>query len=220
MSNPGEFSVSTARPLPVVLMADVSGSMAADGKIAALNTAVTEMIAAFAEEDDSRAAIHVAVVTFGGSATLHQPLQPATQVRWSPMQASGQTPLGAALDLVTGLIEDREILSSRAYKPAIVLASDGQPTDEWRAPLSRLLASERGKKAQRFALAIGADADRAMLKEFLADPEARVFEASEAREIRKFFRWVTMTVASRSRAARPDMSVNIAPADIDDYGEF
>src|SRR5438876_10944541 len=61
MSKLKEFTVSSARPLPVILLADVSGSMAADGKIDALNAAVAEMLAAFAEEDDGRAEIHVAV---------------------------------------------------------------------------------------------------------------------------------------------------------------
>src|SRR5437763_1821259 len=52
MSRLKEFTVPSARPLPVVLLADVSGSMSADGKIDALNAAVAEMLAAFAEEED------------------------------------------------------------------------------------------------------------------------------------------------------------------------
>lgn len=118
MASLKEFTVSTARPLPVILMADVSGSMAADGKIDALNAAVAEMQAAFAEEeDDGRAEIHLAVVTFGGTATLHTPLTPASEVKWTPMSASGRTPMGAALGLVTDLVEDRERVPSRAYRP-------------------------------------------------------------------------------------------------------
>ena len=68
-----------------------SGSMGVDGKIDALNSAVAEMQGAFAEEDDGRAEIHLAVVTFGGTATLHTPLTPASAVRWIPMQADGRT---------------------------------------------------------------------------------------------------------------------------------
>ena len=83
------FTVSSARPLPVILLADVSGSMAADGKIDALNGAVAEMQAALAEEEDERAEIHLAVVTFGGTATFHVPLTPANDVRWTPIRADG-----------------------------------------------------------------------------------------------------------------------------------
>ena len=217
MTTPKEFTISSARPLPVILMADVSGSMAADGKIDALNSAVAEMQAAFAEEEDGRAEIHLAIVTFGGTASLHVPLTPAGDVQWAPMQASGQTPMGAALDIVTDLVEDRDRVPSRAYRPTIVLVSDGLPNDEWEGPLKRLLGSERAAKAQRFALGIGADADHDVLRKFLDDPEARVFEAHEAREIRKFFRWVTMSVTSRSRSGQPNRTVDVDPLDLDDF---
>lgn len=217
MTSLKEFTVSTARPLPVILMADVSGSMAADGKIDALNSAVTEMQAAFAEEEDGRAEIHLAVVTFGGAAALHTPLTPASKAKWTPMSAGGQTPMGAALNLVTDLVEDRDRVPSRAYRPTIVLVSDGLPNDEWEGPLKRLLGSERAAKAQRFALAIGADADHGVLRKFLDDPEGRVFEAHEAREIRKFFRWVTMSVTSRSRSGQPNRTVDVDPLDLDDF---
>src|SRR5689334_3507688 len=46
-----DFVLQTARPLPVILLADVSGSMKEDGKIDALNEAVANMIGAFAEEE-------------------------------------------------------------------------------------------------------------------------------------------------------------------------
>lgn len=215
-----EFTVATARPLPVILMADVSGSMAVDGKITALNSAVAEMQAAFAEEDDAQAEIHMAVVTFGGAAALHQPLTPAAQVQWTPMQANGMTPMGGALDIVTDLIEDHERVPSRAYRPTVILVSDGLPNDEWQRPLERFHQSERAAKAQRFALGIGADADHDMLRAFLGDPEGRVFEAHEVREVRKFFRWVTMSVTSRSRSSQPNLMVDVDPPEQDDFGEF
>ena len=215
-----EFTVASARPLPVILTVDVSGSMATDGKIDALNSAISEMLAAFEEEDDGRAAIHLAVVTFGGTATLHVPPTPAGAVEWLPMQARGRTPMGAAFDIVTDLIEDRDCVPSRAYRPTVVLVSDGLPNDDWQGPLRRLLDSERASKAHRFALGIGADADHDVLRAFLDDPEGRVYEAHEAREIRKFFQWVTMSVTSRSRSAQPNQTVDIDPLDLDDYGDF
>lgn len=213
-----EFSVAASRPLPVLLLADVSGSMAEKGKIEALNDAVAEMIAAFAEEGDARADIQVAVITFGGNeARLHQPLASASTMKWERLNAAGRTPLGAALDLARTLIEDRQSLPSRAYRPTLVLVSDGLPTDAWEEPLARLLASERAAKAPRFAMAIGDDADRHVLSAFLAKPEARVFEAHEARQIKKFFRWVTMTVATRSRSVNPNEIVAMEPTDLDDF---
>ena len=65
------------------------------------------------------------------------------------------------------------------------------------------------------ALAVGADADKAVLKEFLADPEAKVFRADEAQQIRRFFRFVSMSVRSRSRSANPHAASVIPEDDVD-----
>lgn len=216
MANLKEFTTSTARPLPVILLADVSGSMSVNGKIDALNAAVTEMLETFAAEDDSRAEIHVAVITIGGSAKVHQAMTPASRVTWGRVTAAGNTPMGAAFELATTMIEDRAQIPSRAYRPTLVLVSDGIPTDDWQSPLQRLLSSDRASKAARFAMAIGDDADVPMLQAFLANPEARVFQAHEARQIKQFFRWVTMTVAQRSRSANPDSVIAAEPTDLDD----
>lgn len=213
MTSLKEFTLPTARPLPVIVLADVSGSMEGGGKIQALNLAVREMIASFKGEDDLRAEIQVAVITFGGdTAALHLPLARAEGVTWADMPARGGTPMGSAFERVRTMLEDRAVISGRAYRPTLVLLSDGQPTDSWRPALAALLQSERGSKAFRMALAVGADADEAVLKEFLADPEARVFRADEAQQIRRFFRFVSMSVRSRSRSANP----NVAPATPDD----
>lgn len=208
MSKLKEFTTQAARPLPVILLADVSGSMGVDGKIQALNHAVREMLDAFKDESDLRAEIHLSVITFGGQSRIHLPLGPARAASWSDLGASGGTPMGGAFDLAREMIEDRNVIPSRAYRPTIVLVSDGQPTDAWQPPLQALLGSERGGKAFRMALAIGADADHAVLEAFLADPTARVYRADEARQIRQFFQLVTMSVSARSRSANP----NSAPA--------
>jgi uncharacterized protein YegL len=207
MSKLKEFVVAEPRPLPVIILADVSGSMASDGKLQAMNQAIKEMVLAFADEDDLRAEIHLAVITFGGrSAAIHLPLTTASKVTWQDCQASGGTPLGAALGLVTSVVEDRTQIPARAYRPTIVLVSDGQPTDDWERALETLLSSPRCSKAFRIALAIGADADEQMMKKFLANENAKVFRADEARQIRQFFRFVTMSVTSRRSSANPNDS--------------
>ena len=215
-----DFTVSAARPLPVIIMADVSGSMASDGKIDALNTALKEMIGSFQNEEDGNAEIQVAVLTFGQEVRWSQELEPASRVEWTPLAARGSTPLGKALREVTALLNDRERISGRAYSPTVVLLSDGQPNDAWEEPLQDFLGSKRAAKAQRFAMAIGEDAEKDVLLKFLDDPEATVFEAHEAREIQKFFRWVTMSVTSRSRSNSPEQAIAIDPLSLDDYGDF
>jgi uncharacterized protein YegL len=211
-----EITVASARPLPVIVLADVSGSMSENGKIQSLNQSMREMLEAFRDEDDLRAEIHVSVITFGGNdeVRIHLPLSPAASATWSDLPAAGRTPMGGAFTAAREMIENRNVIPSRAYRPTVVLVSDGHPNDEWRAPLDALLASERGGKAFRMAMGIGADADMAVLGEFLHNPEARVHRADEARQIRRFFRFVTMTVMARSRSANPNVASR-EPADED-----
>jgi uncharacterized protein YegL len=210
-----DFTISTPRPLPVILLADVSGSMSEDGKIDGLNYAIGEMINSFALEAPDRAEIQVAVITFGGTgAKVHIPLTPAASTTWIPVKAGGMTPMGAAIEIATQLIEDRQMIPSRSYRPAIVIVSDGQPNDDWKSPLRALHGSARGAKADRFALGIGPDPGLATLNAFLADASKRVLRAEDAAQMKRFFRWVTMTVTARSKSATPDQSTEPTPPDL------
>ena len=42
-----QFAVATARPLPVIILADVSGSMTQDNNIGALNAALKDFLVVF-----------------------------------------------------------------------------------------------------------------------------------------------------------------------------
>lgn len=211
------FTFSKARPLPVIILADISGSMYGD-KIDSLNYAVAEMINSFSQEDVVRTEIHVAVITFGGQgAVIHQSLKPAREIKWGNMTANGMTPMGSAFTIVCQLLEDKEQLPVRAYTPTIVLISDGQPNDEWQEPLATLLNSERAKKAVRLAMGIGEDAETKMLEMFIANPEIPVFMAHETRDIRKFFKYLTFFTTQRSRSSAPDQFM-LPPADLERLG--
>lgn len=214
MSPITSFTTAAARPLPVILLLDRSGSMTQEAKIDVLNDAVQRMIVHLADDDVGLTEVHLAAIAFGDEeATLHTPFTPARQVRWGALRASGRTPMGAALDAAVAMIEDREQVSSRSYRPTLVLVSDGMPTDDWAGAVERFTASERASKAHRFALAIGADADRELLGEFTG-PEGRLMEAHEADEIRKFFRFVTMSVSARTRSAMPNTVPDLDETDL------
>lgn len=206
-----KFVVSKARPLPVIMMADISGSMSVNGKIEALNLSVQDMISSFAKESRMKAEIHLSIVTFGDTVQEHIKLAPAHQVSLSqPLVAAGSTPLGEACRLVQSMLEDKEMIPSRAYRPIVVLASDGYPTDDYQAAFDDLIQSERGQKATRFALAIGNDADEDLLRKFGNDIEAPLFHAHNATEIIRFFRAVTMSVAAHSQSQTPNNRIKLS----------
>ncbi|MEH6388494.1 MAG: VWA domain-containing protein [Pseudomonas profundi] len=218
MSELRKFQVQTARPLPIIVLADTSASMSVEGKIEALNKGLKDMIRSLAGESRLRAEIHISVITFGGNqAAVNLPLTPAHQLTgFTPLTADGMTPLGGALTLLFDMIEDKDCIPSRAYKPVIILVSDGYPNDEWQGPFQRLDKGERSSKATRFAMAIGADADEDMLSAFANDPEAPLFRAENAADIHRFFRAVTMSVSARSQSATPNQATPLQIQSADD----
>ena len=94
MSSLKKFAVATPRPLPVIVLADTSGSMGENGKIEALNAAMKDMVSTFAKESRLRAEIQVGLITFGGKAQMHLPLVAAHGVAgFSEFKADGVTPM-------------------------------------------------------------------------------------------------------------------------------
>ena len=211
MFDPKEFATGKAKPLPVHLLLDVSGSMEG-GKINELNEAVSEMIKTMADEEKMEVEILISVITFGSDAHVHLTATSASQVEWSNLSASGMTAMGAALTMSKEMIEDKEITPSRAYRPTIVLVSDGQPNDTgWEQSMDDFINNGRSKKCDRMAMAIGEDADENVLKRFIEGTEHELFYANNAAQLHEFFKYVTMSVTTRSQSQNP----NDIPADSD-----
>ena len=238
--DPSKFTTNKAKPLPVVLLLDVSASMnevisdsyertgqtvIEDGqtweivrggvsRIQVLNQAVTEMIASFAEEEQLDNEFLVSVITFGAQVSTHLPPTKASRVDWTPLSAAGKTPLGEAIIAAKRLIEDKETTPSRAYRPVVVLVSDGKPTDRWEASLDSFVGTGRSTKCDRVALAIGTGTDEAMLQKFIAGTSNPLFHAADAKQILDAFQRVTMSVTVRSRSKDPNQLPGLAAVPI------
>jgi uncharacterized protein YegL len=221
MSELNNLVIQEARPLPVIILADISGSMHADNKIGILNTAIREMIDSLSSEGSLRAEVYIAVITFGDDgAHAHLPFDKASDISWNNLEANGRTPMGEAFTMAQALIENKEIISSRSYAPTMVLLSDGIPTDDYKQPLQNLLSSPRAAKAIRMAMSIGANDDQGVLKEFLGDSNLEVFQANEARQIQNFFKYVTMSVSQRVQSVNPNKVENNSLNVIADSGDL
>ncbi|MDM1708058.1 vWA domain-containing protein [Thiopseudomonas alkaliphila] len=211
MFDPKKFTTPTAKPLPVVLLLDVSSSMSGD-KIENLNKAVEDMLDTFAQEEKMETEILVSVITFGNQVELQVPYTKASQVQWQGLQANGMTPMGTALKMAKAMIEDKETTPSRAYRPTIVLVSDGQPNDSWERPLEDFISEGRSSKCFCWAMGIGQGADKGVLERFISktpflakDVPNRVFDAREAKDIHQFFQMVTMSLTRRSQSSNPNV---------------
>lgn len=208
--------IQEARPLPIIILADASGSMGSDDKIGILNNAIREMIDSLKVESSLRAEIEILVITFGGDESkLYLNMAKVNDIEWKEITVGGRTPMGNAFSMVKKIIENKDIIPSRAYSPTIVLLSDGIPTDNWQEPLEQLLSSSRASKATRMAMSVGAGEDgKKVLQKFLGDSSLKVFESYEARDIQKFFRFVTMSVSQRVKSVNPNEVIYI---DINDF---
>ena len=202
--DPSKFTAAKAKPLPVILLLDVSGSMGGE-KIRNLNDAVRDMLEVFRDTENSETEIWVAIITFGDQVKLHQKLVSAGQIQWEDLSAAGSTPLGVALQMAKAMIEDKDIVLSRAYRPTVVLVSDGQPTDDWENPLKGFISDGRSGKCDRMAMAIGAQADETVLGKFIEGTPNGLFYSENAKQMRDFFKFVTMSVTIRTKSQTPNV---------------
>lgn len=216
-----EFIKPMLRPLPVILLLDTSGSMYGE-KIDTLNIAVKNMIESFKTQVSTVAEIYTSVITFGGRAAIHSDFAPASQVTWTKLEANGGTPLGQALTLCTEMIQQLtpDKFNGKPYRPTIVLVSDGEPTDNFDTVLDQFLANKKTSTCDRWALAIGDDANVSVLERFLTGQEKRVMQASDASGIAKFFEIVTNTTQKRTESSNPNIVNNINIEGINDETSF
>ncbi|WP_035853653.1 vWA domain-containing protein [Kitasatospora azatica] len=190
------------RPVHFFWILDCSYSMDYNGKLGALNYAIREALPEMESvaQDNPSADLLVRVLTFSSTARWLQPnATPIHDFRWQDVKTDGTTNLGEALKLVAREL-DIPPMPSRALKPVLALVSDGQPTDDWRAGLRAIDATPWGKRAVRVAIAIGEDADRAQLKEFLGNPELEPLDANSPKALAAAIRWAS-TVAIKAASA-------------------
>jgi len=173
------------------------------------------MIASFAAEERMETGFLVSIIVFGDRAILHLPPTSASSVEWSDMTADSCTAIGAAFSLAKGLIEDKTVIPSRAFRPTVVLVSDGRPTDDWKQPLEFLIAEGRSSKFFFMAMGIGENTGMQVLERFISRTPVLaevngtairngVFRRKGAHRIHEFFRQVTMSGTMRSRCIRPN----------------
>jgi uncharacterized protein YegL len=184
-----------------IWLLDCSGSMSVNGKIASLNTAIRDALPEMRTVARANPASQLLVrtVTFSNGARWHgSGATPVESFTWTDVSASERTDMGAAFRLVADEFQSGR-MPTRAMRPVLALVSDGQPTDDWRAALRAIDGSDWGRKAVRVAIAIGSDADKGMMQEFLADPEQPVLEARNGKQLAAAIRWAsTVAVATAS----------------------
>lgn len=183
------------RPLHFFWVVDCSGSMYGE-KIATVNNAIQSCVQPMrdAADDNPNAQLLIRTLKFAtGASWVTTNPTPIEDFAWDDLQAGGVTDLGKAFEMLAAQLTIPP-MSDRALPPVIVLLSDGQPTDDYKKSLDKLLHLPWGKKAVRIAISIGQDADDDVLVEFTGNREL-VLQANNAEDLTKMIKWAS-TVAS------------------------
>ncbi len=194
-----------SRPLHFIWIVDCSGSMMGE-KIQSLNYAIRQTIPDMqsAADENPNAQLFIRAVKFSEGASWHIAAPtPIEAFEWIDLEADGVTDMGKAFELVADQLQ-MPPMPERALPPVLVLLSDGQPTDQYKKSLERLLSLPWGKKAVKIAIAIGSDADLTVLQEFMNNNELPVLQANNPQALIKYIKWAS-TIAKQ--VSSPNSSV-------------
>ncbi|MBO5297943.1 MAG: VWA domain-containing protein [Candidatus Homeothermus sp.] len=195
------------RTMTLFFLIDTSGSMSGN-KIGAVNDAIVNVLPMLEDISSSNpdAEIKVAALEFSnGTKWLYNEPKSVEDFKWIDVQAGGLTSLGeACLELNSKLSRSGYMKSaSGSYAPAIILLSDGGPTDNFDGGLQSLQGNNWFKNAIRIAIAIGDDADLDVLARFTGNSEA-VVKVQNIDALKQIIRIVAVTssqIGSKSSSA-------------------
>ena len=180
---------------PVVLLLDCSSSMAG-APITELETAVCEFYREMARDPIASMSVEICVIGFGAGVNKLRGFEPVADTLSKPLPhliPSGNTPMGAALKLAINELKERRVFYKRqglsAYKPWIVMLTDGQPNDNWQEPAA--IAHRMATRGQLtfLAVGIGSCVDMETLKRIVPpEPGAQLLNGLK---FQNFFRWLS-----------------------------
>jgi uncharacterized protein YegL len=186
--------------------------MQMNGKIAALNAAIREAIPNMRSiaKENVHAQIWARAIKFADKAEWHigTPVK-IEDLAWTDLTAEGLTAMGGALEMVSEQLKV-SVMDERGLPPVLVLVSDGEPTDDFRTGLKKLLDEPWGKKAVRVAIAIGEQANTRVLEDFIANPELKPLVAKDADQLHRYIKWAS-TVVLQAAASPPSETRTAAP---------
>lgn len=199
-----QLSFHLTPKLPCLLLLDISGSMSG-APVHALNMGLQSFVNDLMGNPVTVERVELALITFGSYADILHDFSPVYEFRVPDLKAGGASSMGTAVELGLDLIERRrqEYINQGIpyYQPIILLFSDGEPTDDWHAPVNRL-NKESGLRKLRF-IAVGLEnADMGFLKR-ISPPGTKPIMLRQLR-FSEMFRWLSQSIDSVSRSEPKD----------------
>jgi uncharacterized protein YegL len=192
-----EFAVNTEPRCACLLLLDTSGSMS--GKpIEELNAGIRQLKDELFADEMAQKRVEIAIVGFGPVQVLSD-FQTPDAFEPPTLKASGDTPIGAAIEVGLALLEQRKQIYRNNgvtyFRPWIFLITDGGPTDYWQAAAEKVKVGEAANSFQFFAVGVeGARMD------ILAQITPRQPLALQQLRFRDLFKWLSNSLSSVSRS--------------------
>jgi len=169
-----DFGKSTRRRLPICFCLDVSGSMAGN-PIKELNDGLQSFFSSIRENEETRSAADICMVTFGGKVEIVLPFGKMSKQQPIPrVQATTSlTPIGegvlTALELLTARKSGYKNLGIKYYQPWLVVITDGAPQgDEAMENMEKAIQAvcemEAAGRLVVFNIGVGNNVDFSLLK--------------------------------------------------------
>jgi uncharacterized protein YegL len=188
------------RRLPVYLLVDCSESMIGGG-IESVRQGLSTMISKLRTDPHALDSVYLSVITFDSAARVTVPLTGLVDFQEPKLITKPGTAMGQALKLLSQQIEKEVQKTSHQtkgdYRPLVLLLTDGQPLDDWKAPLAKLGKDIRPRPANIYAIGCGEDVDFSILQS-ITDIVLRM-ENMGPESFAKLFVWLTASVSSASQ---------------------
>lgn len=186
------------RVLTIFIIVDTSKSMHGK-KMQAVNDSIREILPIIhnISNKNPETEIRIACLQFSTGATFMMDApREAGDFEFIPMEAKGQTDMGAAISLLETKLHTQGKgwmnHASGSYAPIFILMSDGHPGDSYKRKLKQLKENKWFHFGVKIAIAIGNDAKRDILAEFTGDTDA-VITVHSSKALRELIRLVTIT---------------------------